>query len=176
MVDNSDLVKALYQGYVSGIQSWDVWDKKANVFRASKWLTDHDTEVAAKAKAEQREADAVIAETRYFGEGNNASLHRWGSKQAAVAIRRQDTNAEFFPAPGRPDFKIPRAGVEWDEIRRLDTQLAEKRVEISRLRGVVSAVRFSALSGSKESSFGARRKAGDILRVLERLDRIEEIK
>jgi len=56
-----------------------------------RWISAHDAEVIAKGRAEQREADAVIAETRDFGTGIHAQLHRWGSKQAAAAIREEAT-------------------------------------------------------------------------------------
>ena len=46
-----------------------------------------------RVRAEQREADAHIAETRYFGGGNIGSANRWGAKQAAVAIREAGKNA-----------------------------------------------------------------------------------
>lgn len=46
-------------------------------------------QVRREAAAEQREKDARIAETRYFGGGSTGSANRWGAKQAAAAIREQ---------------------------------------------------------------------------------------
>jgi hypothetical protein len=61
--------------------------------KAELWDSGWAHTMTERVRAEQREADAQIAESLYFGADREATTQQWGAKQAAIAIRRAATDA-----------------------------------------------------------------------------------